>query len=325
MAPARPVAPPKGGLWDLPVGEATYVFVDVEMSGLDLARDSVLEVALVRARGPNADAHVESELTSLVRPAGGVVGATHVHGIDAALLEGAPAFADIADRVRELLEGAIFVAHAPSMDVAFLERELTRAGKPFEIGPTLDTLALARRAFALRSHALGSLARALGIDPGRSHRAADDVRAMRQVFERAVKLLEPKTPRDLFHVRVGEGEARPDIVEALRQASLSKKPVRVRYRPSRRAPEEMRMCVTDVLDGVDPVRVLGYLLPSRSRRELRADRVLAVHDDEAPPKPLVSADSRAAREALDDDSTRESESLELRSPRPLGLDTPKRS
>ena len=27
---------------------------------------------------------------------------------------------------------------------------------------------------------------------------------------------------------------------------------------------------------LDPPRVLGYLLPSRSRRELRADRILAI-------------------------------------------------
>jgi DNA polymerase-3 subunit epsilon len=36
------------------------------------------------------------------------------------------------------------------------------------------------------------------------------------------------------------------------------------------------MRITDVRTDLDPPRVLGYLLPSRSRRELRADRILAI-------------------------------------------------
>jgi DNA polymerase-3 subunit epsilon len=52
--------------------------------------------------------------------------------------------------------------------------------------------------------------------------------------------------------------------------------VRVRYRPARRGPEELVVRVMGVRTDLDPPRVLGYLLPSRSRRELRADRILAI-------------------------------------------------
>ena len=52
--------------------------------------------------------------------------------------------------------------------------------------------------------------------------------------------------------------------------------VKIRYRPSHRGPEDLTMVITGVRTDLDPPRVLGYLLPSRSRRELRADRILAV-------------------------------------------------
>jgi len=61
------------------------------------------------------------------------------------------------------------------------------------------------------------------------------------------------------------------------------KPVRLRYRPAHRGPEDLFFCITGVRTDLDPPRVLGYLLPSRSQRELRADRILHVEADEASP------------------------------------------
>jgi DNA polymerase-3 subunit epsilon len=102
------------------------------------------------------------------------------------------------------------------------------------------------------------------------------VAALRAVFARVVGVLAPSTPRDLWHVRVGQRRARPDLVAAAIQALDREAPVTVRYRPARRAPEELVFRITDVRTDLDPPRVLGYLLPSRSRRELRADRILAI-------------------------------------------------
>jgi DNA polymerase III subunit epsilon len=50
----------------------------------------------------------------------------------------------------------------------------------------------------------------------------------------------------------------------------------VRYRPARRPAEEVQMVITAVLADLDPPRVMGYLAVGRSRRELRADRILAI-------------------------------------------------
>ena len=268
----RPAAPPAGSPWDDPLGEVPLAFVDLEMTGLDPKKDRVLEVCVERVRG----GRVEGSVVSLVHPEGGAFGNAHIHGIDPAEVLAAPTFADLAPRIEAVIEGAIVVAHAAAWDVAFLEAELARAGRPRQILHYLDTLTLSRRAFALPSHRLGALCEELGIPRGQAHRAASDVTAMRAVFARAIAVLSPTTPRDLWHVRVGQRVARPDLVAAALAALDHDTVVTVRYRPARRAPEELVFHVTGVRTDLDPPRVLGYLLPSRSRRELRADRILAI-------------------------------------------------
>jgi DNA polymerase III subunit epsilon len=272
-AAARLLAdPPQGPPWDDPLGEVPLAFLDLEMTGLDPRDDRVLEVCIERVRGER----VEDTLVSLARPEGGTFGNAHIHGIDPAEVAAAPTFAELAPRILALMDGAILVAHAAAWDVAFLEAELARAGHPVKIPFFLDTLTLSRRAFALPSHRLSALCEALGIAPGGAHRAAFDVAALRAVFARSIGVLAPHTPRDLWNVRVGLKYARPDLVAAAIEAAEREATVTVRYRPAHRPPEELCFRVTGVRTDLDPPRVLGYLLPSHSHRELRADRILAI-------------------------------------------------
>jgi DNA polymerase III subunit epsilon len=254
------------------MAEACFAFVDLEMTGLDADRDRVLEVCIERVRG----GVVEGTLDSLVSPETGAFGNGHIHGIDPAEVAAAPHFADLAPRIEELLDGAILVAHAAAWDIAFLHAELARAGRTRRIEHYLDTLTLSRRAFALPSHRLVALCEALAIPHVRAHRASGDVAALSAVFARTVAALTPTVPRDLWNIRVGQRRARPDLVAAAIKALDQTDPVAIRYRPARRGLEELVVRVTAVRTDLDPPVVLGYLLPSRSRRELRADRILAI-------------------------------------------------
>jgi DNA polymerase-3 subunit epsilon len=267
-----PVQPPAGPPWDLPVSQAPLVFVDLEMTGLDVARDRVVEVCLERVVGGQRTGFA----CTLLDPGERVGGAAHVHGIDAAQLSGAPRFESIAHEVLGLLDGAILVAHAAAWDVRFLSAEFRRVGQQFELADWIDTLVLARRAFAFRSYSLDALCRELGIDRGRAHRAESDVRAMRELFDRCVAALAPVSARDLWEVRVGERRARQAIVDACEAAAKHGAPVLVTYRAARRPPEPLSMVLLEVRSDLDPPRVVGYLLPGRGRRELRADRILRV-------------------------------------------------
>ena len=246
------------------------------MTGLDAERDRVVEICVERWVGDRC----EGSLESLVRPEVRAGGASHVHGIGVAELADAPPFDAVASRVLELLEGAVFVAHAAEWDIKFLAAEMARVSRPFSVPHYLDTLTLSRRAFALPSHSLEALCTHFGLDRGRAHRAGDDVRAMRAVFARCTAALGPVSPRDLWEVRIAARRARAAIVQQCEAAVNFGVPVVVTYRASRRPPEPMTMVLTEVRAGLDPPRVLGYQLPGRGRRELRADRILKV---ESPP------------------------------------------
>ncbi|MDB4936511.1 MAG: polymerase epsilon subunit [Labilithrix sp.] len=269
--------PPPGDPWDLPLDQAPLAFVDLEMTGLDPAKDRVVELCIERVRGDV----VEKRMYTLVRPEGmaDAVGNAHVHGIVAEALKGAPSFADLADEVMATFDGAIVVAHGASWDVAFLEAEMARAGKPMPLPFYIDTLNLSRRTFGLKKHSLDSLREHFGLDRSRAHRADSDVAALRFVWQKCIETLEPKTPRDVWEVRIAQRKAREQILAECTEAIAAAVPVTVIYRPRSRPPEPMQMVLVEIVAGLDPPRVIGYQLPGRGRRELRADRILRIEND----------------------------------------------
>jgi DNA polymerase-3 subunit epsilon len=279
------VALPEGPPWDVPLAEAPLAFVDLEMTGLDPERDRVVEVCIERV----VDGQLAGRLHSLVRPEGGETGNVHVHGIDAAAVATAPTFAELSAEMAALLEGAVFVAHGAVWDVAFLNAEFERAARSERIVHYLDTLKLSRRAFGLPKHSLDALREHFGLDAARAHRADGDVRALREVFARCIEALVPRatdarptTPRDLWDVRIAEGHARAQILEQCQRAIAHGREVVVVYRAHSRREEPMRMVLRVMDTSHDPPKVIGYQLPGRGRRELRADRILRIDDEPRP-------------------------------------------
>jgi DNA polymerase III subunit epsilon len=270
--------PPPGPPWDEPISEACLAFVDLEMTGLDPSTDRVIEVCVERKRGDKR----EDFLETLVNPGPGATFQTDVHGLGPEVLVGAPSFAEVADRIEEITRGAIFVAHAAEWDIAFLEAEFARLGRSIRFPFYLDTLTLARRAVWAKSHSLGALAELLGIPRQAAHRAGDDVRVLSILFDKLVRELSPRSARDLWHVRVAERHARPEVVERAQEALGTGEPAWVTYRPSHKPPRSFLAIFTQVRTDLDPPRVLGYSLPGRGRFDLRIDRILSIAS--SPPK-----------------------------------------
>jgi DNA polymerase III subunit epsilon len=258
--------------WDRPLAETPWVFVDLELTGLNPAKDHVIEVCFVRVHGD-----VEQRFSSLVRPPEGAFGDggnSQVHGLTLEALKHAPVFADIVERLQTLLTGAVLVAHGAKTDVLFLEAEAARAGKALTIAHYLDTLTLSRRAFHLGSYGLSALSEHFAIPHTGAHRADADVDALRGVWARVVAELKPTTARDLWEVRVSERKARTEILEACTRAMRSGLPVRITYRPSRKPAQTFEFVVSHVQE--DAPHVQGYFWPGRGRRDLRADRILKI-------------------------------------------------
>jgi DNA polymerase-3 subunit epsilon len=278
-----PPPPPPGPPWDLAIEETPFAFVDLEMTGLDLGKSRVIEICIVRRRGDR----IEDSFETLVHPGPEARWQSDVHGLTQALLEHAPPFADVAGRVETMLEGAVFVAHAAAWDTGFLEAEFARIGKNVRFSWYLDTLTLSRRALKADSYSLQALAIKLGIADRVLHRAADDVRVLAALFDRVRTELAPQSARDLWHVRIAERHARPEILAACVALAASGEPGWVTYRPSHKTPRSFQAIIREVRTDLDPPRVLGYSLPGRGRFDLRTDRILSIATSppaESPPR-----------------------------------------
>jgi len=270
--------PPEGFPWDAPIADAPLAFVDLEMTGLEPKRHRVIQICIERVVGGD----LVERLLTFVHPGDAPIGGTEVHGIAAEDLQAAPRFAAIVEDVARLFEGAILVAHGARWDIAFLSAEHARLDRPWHRRHYLDTLALARRTIDAPRHGLAPLAQHLGIDNPQPHRADNDVRVTRALFDLLSERIDPPTPRALWELGVGRRRVRPEILDRADQALVLRRTARVCYRPCGKAPQELTFHVTEVRRDLDPPVVLGYLLDTRGRRELRADRILSlsVLDDE---------------------------------------------
>jgi ATP-dependent DNA helicase DinG len=154
--------------------EEEIAFLDVETTGFDPARDSVIEIAVAVAKGPE----VLERFSTLVDPGRPIPReATQLTGIDDALVAGAPGIAGALAEAARLVGPRDIVAHNARFDAAFVLEAAARSGRSIP-GRWLDSLQLARIALPrLRSHRLSDLADAFGL-PRAGHRAGDDVEAM---------------------------------------------------------------------------------------------------------------------------------------------------
>jgi superfamily I DNA/RNA helicase len=159
---------------------ADFTAIDIETTGREAASAQIVEIAAVRVRG----GVVTDEYSTLVRPRVPIEpGASATHGISEAEVAGAPYFEEIWEALRTFCGRDVLVAHnGNQFDFPIIRRmaaELSLAGAN-EL-TTYDTLPLARE---LRegSAKLEDIAKAMGIDPGQSHRALDDTRTLAAVF-----------------------------------------------------------------------------------------------------------------------------------------------
>jgi DNA polymerase-3 subunit epsilon len=111
--------------------------------------------------------------------------ARRIHGLEAGFLAGFPVFAELAADLLEFIGESPLVIHNARFDLAFLNAELTRAGRePFPLSRALDTLALAQRHFPGAPASLDALCRRFGVDnSGRArHGALLDCELLAEVY-----------------------------------------------------------------------------------------------------------------------------------------------
>src|SRR5512134_775499 len=103
-----------------PLRSLEYAVVDVETTGgSPLRGHRITEFAAVRVRGTGEVVEEFSTLVNPLRPVPRFI--TALTGIDRGMLADAPRFEEVADRVRRVLAGAVFVAHNAGFDHRFVQ------------------------------------------------------------------------------------------------------------------------------------------------------------------------------------------------------------
>lgn len=161
-----------------------YAIVDIETTGGYAAANGITEISIQVFDGEK----VIEQFESLVNP--GKVIPKYIQaftGITNEMVEDAPPFEEIAERVFTILQGNIFVAHNVNFDYSFIKSHLDFYGYSFT-AKKLCTVRLARQIFpGFPSYSLGNLCRSLGIELNDRHRASGDAAATVTLFK---KLLE---------------------------------------------------------------------------------------------------------------------------------------
>jgi DNA polymerase-3 subunit epsilon len=158
--------------------ERPLVILDLETTGVDVESDRVIQVGMARLEPGDADGGDPETMSELVDP--GVPVPDDVQGltgITEAMLEGAPAFDELAPRINAFVEGADLCGYnAASFDVPFLEMAFERCGRTFNRRPGAKVLDVLRIFQKKEPH---TLERAVAYYTGRparqSHRALSDV------------------------------------------------------------------------------------------------------------------------------------------------------
>lgn len=156
-----------------------YAVIDIETTGGRANRDRITEIAIIIDDGQE----VIERFQTLINPERSIpYNITQLTGITDEMVANAPKFYEVAKRIVELTQGAIFVAHNVNFDYGFVKEEFARLGYAFN-RKKLCTVRMSRRVFPNQGpYSLGALTRRFGIKLVNAHRAMNDAEACRQLL-----------------------------------------------------------------------------------------------------------------------------------------------
>lgn len=172
----------------------TYVALDLETTGISPASDRIIEIGAIKVLNGK-----EVEIfSSFVNPRMGIPERiTDLTGIDFDMVKDAPTIDEIFPKILDFIGERALLGHNILFDFSFLKTAAVSLGFTFEKNG-IDTLRLARKFFPqLESRKLSYLCDYLKIDPGHSHRAYDDARSAKLLYEKMCEISEYAEDRTL--------------------------------------------------------------------------------------------------------------------------------
>jgi len=160
----------------------SYLMLDLETTGGNPALDRIIEIAAVRVEEGREVVRWSTLVNPGTRISPFITGLT---GIDNGMVRDAPAFAEVAPRLLELLHDTVLVAHNVRFDHGFLKNEFQRMQIDLRTR-LMCTVRLSRRLYPEhKGHGLDAIMRRHGLHSDARHRAMGDVDAVLQWLELA--------------------------------------------------------------------------------------------------------------------------------------------
>ena len=165
----------QGGITTTRTAEQVFVALDLETTGLDADRDTIIEVGAVKFR----DAGVIDTFQTFVNPGRAIPEfIQRLTGIAPHQVRRAPTFSSVSHDLRDFLQNHPVVGHNIAFDLRFLESHGLELPNP-----RFDTWDLASILLPTTTeYSLVSLARMFQATHSNPHRALEDAQATREVF-----------------------------------------------------------------------------------------------------------------------------------------------
>jgi len=153
----------------------TYVALDLELTGLDYRHDDIIEIGMVKFKGPEVLGTFSSPINS---PLDLPYKIEQLVGISRDEIDRAPSLRSVQDRIVSFVGSLPVVGHSIAMDLRFLNRHGLLPGHA-----AIDTFELATIVLpGMQRYSLAHLAESLGIRMDQKHRALSDAIAAKDLF-----------------------------------------------------------------------------------------------------------------------------------------------
>jgi len=166
--------------------DEVFVCLDCESTGLDPAKDRVIEVAAALFTFQEVLQHFET----LIDPECPIPKTSQdIHKISEEMLSGKPKVREVLPRLLDMIDGHTIIGHGIGFDIALIANEAKRCQIPSTIANqrSIDTLRLARLYGESPINSLERLRQHFNIEPEGAHRAMSDVTVNIEVFKHLTK------------------------------------------------------------------------------------------------------------------------------------------
>lgn len=235
----------------------TYVALDLEFTGLDPARDKIIQIGMVRFQGNE----VLETFSSLVNPGRGVpLKIEHLIGISISDIDQAPTLRSLMGQILRFVRSYPLVGHTISMDLQFL-----RHADVYLNNLAIDTFELATIVVPeARRFSLSNLAEHLGISTRGAHEALADAYTSKDLFLALIERIDrwdPSIVREIATLTRRTDWPYREIFQNTHNAQREREPGAVWAKGEHLGPRSIHLRQEAELPALDPTETISEIDP----------------------------------------------------------------